>query len=478
MELTNENLKNCLQGISPKELVRICQECQKITTYDKIKDERLRSDPMPVTVFPIPYIVKKETVEDVTKKLDLFIDSLIKLEKYVLSDSGIPLYNRLMNSLTPGGRHLVEECTFESEYSLKKRHRRVDGYLNFNTGSFSIIEVNQAAPLAIDFYDVSQRMAAHFLNSLGFFYQPVLLAHHILDWFVDEYIYRNPGKFPHNIALVIEHGYLPKFIDLPQMALICEELAGDKYGEKLSIKVCFPYEISLSCEKIIFDNQEIDMIWRNSVYMTKYREEGLNIKDYETICHHPEKYLILNATRVWLTRTKEVFSLLSNEECRKEICLSEEEEKIIKEIVPYSVNLKYETHMTETIIKEKDLWITKPADAGFGKGVEFGASHKEKEWIDIIKERTANEGFIFQKRVIYPTFQITDIDEKGHLINHQVEYDFCPHHINGAFTGTALTRTNVLEEEGKVKKMNLVGGGIILPIIGAEACPPLQKYYV
>jgi hypothetical protein len=133
--------------------------------------------------------------------------------------------------------------------------------------------------------------------------------------------------------------------------------------------------------------------------------------------------------------------------------------------------------MTDTVIKEKDLWITKPADAGFGKGVEFGAAHSEKSWMDIIKERTDLDGFIFQKRVTYPTIRVTDIDDDGHLINHRVEYDSCPHHINGAFTGTALTRTNVLEEKGKVKKMNLVGGGIILPVIGAEACPPLQKYY-
>ncbi|MEQ8170389.1 MAG: hypothetical protein ABRQ38_16000 [Candidatus Eremiobacterota bacterium] len=478
MKLTNENLIKCLKETPPEELVRICRECQKIATYDKIKDDRLKSDPMPVTVFPVPYIVTKDIIKNVTGKLDFFIQALIKLEQHILCDRGGLLYNRLMNSLTPGGRHLVEECNFESDYSLKKRHRRIDGYLDFFTGDFSIIEVNQAAPLAIDFYDVSQRMASHFLNSLGFFYQPVLLAHHILNWFVDEYTYRYAGKFPHNIALVIEHGYLPKFIDLPRMALICEELAREKYGEKLSIKVCFPYEISLSGEKIMFDNHEIDMIWRNSVYMTKYREEGLNIKDYETICHNPDKYLIINATRVWLTRTKEVFSLLSNEECRKEIGLSEEEDRIIKEIVPYSVNLKYETQVAETVIKEKDLWITKPADAGFGKGVEFGAAHSEKSWISIIKERTEQDGFIFQKRVTYPTIRVTDIDDDGHLINHCVEYDFCPHHINGAFTGTALTRTNVLEEKGKVKKMNLVGGGIILPVIGAEACPPLQKYYV
>ena len=465
MKLTDKNLKNSILEKSPEELLRICKECQQIATFDKIENKRLGNESMPVPVFPVPLIIEKEMTSSVLKKLDIYMEAMFKLEKYALSDKGTSLYDRLMNSLTEGGKHLVRQCSYESDFSLRRRHRRVDGYLDFKKGTYSIIEINQAAPLAVDFHDVSQRIATHFLNSMGFEYQPVLLAHHLLDWFVDEYRERNPGKFPATIALVIEHGYKPKFVDLPQMALICEKLAMRRYGEKLNIKVCFPYEVKLSGEKIIFEGKEVHMIWRNSVYMTKYREEGYDIEDYEKICSNPDKHLIINATGTWLTRIKEIFSIFWSEEYCKNMGLSPEEKEIVREFSPVTVNLKYTPEMEEEVVKERGQWISKPCDAGFGAGVEFGLWHSEKEWKKLVDERKEKHGFVFQKRVSYPTKKIMDINEKGNIINHLVEYDFCPQHINGKFPGTSLSRVNIVKEDGKISKMNLVGGGIILPMI-------------
>ena len=464
MKLTNENLRNKIKETSKEKIRRIFRECQKIATYDPIEDEKLISEPFPVKFFTVPFVMEKQIMSSMIDKLDIFMEAMFKLEKFAFTESGSNVYDRLMNSLTDGGRHLVKQCSFESDYSLRKRHKRVDGYLNLSSQTYSIIEVNQAAPLATDFYDVSQRGATHLLNSLGFEYHPELLAHHILAWFIEEYTYRNPGKFPDTIALVIEHGYKPKFIDLPQMALICEELAYQKYGEKLSIKVCFPYEIKLSDEKIMLDDKEVKMIWRNSVYMTEYREKNYPLEDYEHICSNPDKYLLLNATRTWLTRTKEVFAILWDDKFCNNMGLSKEELKLVREIVPLSVNLKYNSSLAEKIYKEKDEWISKPSDAGFGKGVEFGLWHSNSEWKKIIGDRTKEEGFVFQKRVEYPTMDIMDINEQGEIAEFTVEFDMCPQQINGKFPGTALCRTNIVKENEQLSKMNLVGGGIILPV--------------
>jgi len=183
MKLTNENLKNRIKETSKERLKIICRECQKISTYDPIHDQKLKSEPMPVKFFPVPFIIEKQIMSSMVDKLDIFMEAMFKLEKFALSSGGSYVYDRLVNSLTDGGRHLVNQCSFESDFSLRRRHKRVDGYLSLNSGNYSIIEVNQAAPLAIDFYDVSQRATTHFLNSLGFSYHPELLAHHMLDWF-------------------------------------------------------------------------------------------------------------------------------------------------------------------------------------------------------------------------------------------------------------------------------------------------------
>jgi len=464
-ELSNNNVRTKLEEAPCQKLKRINKECKEIEKYDSFEDGRLKISSLPIPMYTVPYVFNKNSVMNILKKLDIFIEAIIKLEKYALNNKGGKIYKRLINSLTPGGRYLVEQCSFESEYSLRRRNRRIDGYFDVGTGNYSIIEINQAAPLALHCYDISQRVAVHFLNSIGFYYEPIILANHILDWFVGEYNERNPGKFPANIALVIEHGYYMKFTDLPGMARICEELALRRYGEKMTIKPCFPYDIKLSGDKIYLDGTEINMIWRNSVYMTKYREEGYDIKDYEEICSNPDKYLIINSTRSWLTRTKEVFALFWDDECCKNLRLSFEEIEFIRELIPPSLNLKYRPDMFDEILKEKELWITKPSDAGFGKGVEFGTNHSRDDWEKIMIERAENEGFVFQRRIIYPESEILDIDNDGSVLHNNVEFDFCPHHVNGKFTGTILARSNIIKQNNNILKMNIASGATIIPII-------------
>jgi len=198
--------------------------------------------------------------------------------------------------------------------------------------------------------------------------------------------------------------------------------------------------------------------------MDKYRDEGYDIEDYEKICSNPHKYLIVNATRTWLTRIKEVFAIFREEDYCRSIGFTEDEKEIIREVVPCTVNLKYNPDMIDVVLKEREDWISKPSDAGFGRGVEFGVWHGEKEWEKLVRERKELPGFVFQRRVFYPTTEIMDIDEKGKVKKYKVEYDFCPQHINGKFPGTALSRANIVQE-GVVSKMNLVGGGIILPVV-------------
>jgi hypothetical protein len=168
------------------------------------------------------------------------------------------------------------------------------------------------------------------------------------------------------------------------MAYRLEKYAQVRFHEELKVIVCFPYEISLKSGTPYVQGQAIDIIWRNSVYMKQYREEGKPIDEYLWILQHPEDYLILNSTRSWLTRTKETFSLFWDDRLMKQVGFTQEEDiESIRDLIPETYNLQYLERHHATLRKiesEKDLWITKPTDAGFGQGVEFGINNTRDEW--------------------------------------------------------------------------------------------------
>ncbi len=462
----NEELFTIAKDADKKLLKEIYQE-----QHQYALEQGLEIDGKFLPFIAFPFFMNDQTVSRSTLQIQILIDTLCKMEELALSQNGQDVFLRLTNSLSRGGKHLVNICNYESKFSLARRHRRVDAYLLPN-GETKVIEVNQAAPLALHFYETSQELAQIMMKKLNFPYQIRPIAPRLLDWLVDEYQARNPNKLPRTIALTIEHGYPPKFSDLPKMAKRIEKLALEKFGESICIKICFPYEIKLKNNKAILiqDSKEtqVDLFWRNSVYMQKYIDEGKDISDYETILKNPEDFLIINSTRSWLTRNKETFSLLWDNELLKNLGLSKNEIEVIKQIVPETHNLFYSKEKEEMILNDKSNWISKPSDAGFGQGVEFGSNHDNKSWQNIVKERQSIPGFVFQRRVKYPTIEVMDLSSEGEIIKHVVEYDFCPHHINGKFFNSALSRANIkhsFDNNKEVLKMNLVSGGHLLPLI-------------
>ncbi|GEM_PF-3358282 len=462
MTITTSHLIDSLKSLGKERRLTLLNQCQQIA-----RDEELQIGRTPIPFFTIPFLLEKQQMKAVIDRLEPFFSILIRLEEFAYSADGKELLERLMASLTPGGQHLVRQCSFESNYSLLHRQRRFDGFLDLGKDSYKLVEVNQAAPLAIHYHDVGQRIAATVLNELGFPCRPNLVAPHVLDWMLGEYRERFHNTLPETIALVIEHGYPPKFTDLPRMAKACEEIALRSYNHRLSFVVCFPYEITLRAGEIYHGDRRVDMIWRNSVYMTSYREQGLALEDYEYICSHPEKYLIINSTRSWLTRSKEVFSLIWDDSLMKSLGLSGEKLDAVRDVVPYTVHLAKNPEMKEEIISNRSAWISKPTDSGFGKGVEFGESLPGESWKYLVEERS-RDGYVFQRVLDYPSMNTWIIDMSGELMEVPIEYDFCPHHINGHFTGTALIRANRRDTCSERSTMNLAAGGLMLPLVTLE----------
>jgi hypothetical protein len=462
MKLTSDNLYASLSELSPEKRIALTRECKDIAV-----NEELQIGGRAISFFTIPLVLEEAAMTPVLGKIGTFLDALIRLEEYALAGEGKSIMERLMASLTPGGQHLVSQCTYESPSSLRRRMRRFDGFLEASAGSYSLIEVNQAAPLAIHYHDAGQRIAAHVVQSLGFSWTPRLLAPHVLEWMLAEYGERHEGAMPATIALVIEHGYPPKFTDLPRMARSCEAIALAKYGHRLTFITCFPYEIKLRAGEIICQDRKIDMIWRNSVYLTSYREERLDVSDYERISSSPDRHILINSTRSWLTRTKEVFAILWDDEAMREMGFTGEAIASLRTVVPLTVNLGRSRNrdLEREIVSDRERWISKPTDSGFGKGVEFGEAHTKESWARLLDERRV-DGFIFQQKIPYPTLECPDIDGEGTITGRSIDFDFCPHHVNGAFTGTALVRANLRGQElSPAQTMNLASGGLLYPLV-------------
>lgn len=463
MKLDVEELVARIEAASPDTRRQVAEECRRLA-----RSEELKIGDVEIPFFTIPFFVDSRAIDATLESLRIFVRALIRLEKCAFTGGGSHLFERLMASLTPGGRHLVTQCSYESDYSFERRNRRIDGFLDLTTGAYRIIEVNQAAPLALHYHDTGQRIAARALEKFDAPCDPQLLSPHLLDWLVGEFKHRFGGDTPDTIALVIEHGYPPKFTDLPRISLACERLSLEKYGHPLKIVKCFPYELRLSRGKIMRDDMKIDMIWRNSVYMTSYREQGLDLKDYEWICSHPDEFLIVNSTRSWLTRSKEVFAIMWDDAAMNLLDLDTDEIKAVRSLVPLSVNLGRAPGMRKELLLDRAQWISKPADSGFGKGVEFGEAHSKESWESLLDER-ATDGFVFQKKIDYPGADVQDVGKEGILEKHRVEFDFCPHHMGGDFTGTALVRGSIVfPGRAPGSLMNLASGGYLLPMVRVD----------
>ena len=433
---------------------------------ETVRHENLKLGDTYLKLLPLPLVVEKTAFSDLNERLKLLAELFVLAEKYALSSEGADIYNRLENSLSEGGKKLLARCNFESDFSLKRRYKRIDAFFDCVTGRAGVIEVNQAAPLATNYYDMSQKIVKYVLEELGFDYLPCFVAPRLLDWFIDEYRERMQDKItlPKVIALVREHGYPAKMTDLPGVAKHCEKCALEKYGEEIKIVPCYPYEISLSSNNIMLGDLKIDMIWRNSVYMDSYRSQGLNISDYETILSNCQDFLVINSERAWLTRTKEFFALFADEKLYSKLGFDVNQQQILKDLIPLTVNLNRNPDYIDMILEEKDLWISKPSDSGSGKGIVFGHSFDRDDWRQIINERTA-DGFVFQRKITPPSLDTVLIDDNGDIKNITVDYDFNPHHVNGAFSYSALVRA--LPRAGGEENfatMNLSAGGLLYPI--------------
>ncbi|WNG48437.1 hypothetical protein F0U60_33165 [Archangium minus] len=454
------DLRERLERLSPARRAQVVRECLELA--------RAAEYPLEGRPFLVPLELDAARVKRAFAQVECLVRALVRLETHALGPAGAPLLRRLLRSLEPGSERLVRQCTFESPASLERRLRRVDAFLEPATGRCTAIEVNQAAPLGLHYHDVDQRMAAHLLGALGRTYEPQLLAACVVDWLFGEFRARYPGRVPRRIALVSEHGYSGKR-ELPHVAREYQRVARARYGEDVHLVHCFPPEVRLVRGRPTVGGEQVDMIWRYSVYLDAYREGDVDVSDYEAVCSHPEEHLIVNSTGAFLTATKEAFALLSDAAVVATLGLSREDAELLRQTIPDTVSLAHAPERRQEVLEEREGWVSKPTDSSFGEGVVFGARLSRREWERLVEARS-KDGFLFQRRVSYPVVALLEISEAGALLERQVEVDFCPYHVDGRVPGPTIVRAHAVDPHQRgTRVMNTSAGAFLLPFL-APGC--------
>lgn len=426
---------------------------------DRAEQEGLVPAGIPLSFHHLPIVLDAGRAQRAIDSCRPVIDALVALERRALAPGGEPIRRRLVDSLDPAGRRLFEMCGHESAYSLERRFRRIDAMIEPGGEVCRVLEVNQAAPAFLHFHDALQRIAAEALGLIGFPCRPALLAPRLVAWLLGEHRQRTGAAgAPEVVAVVSEAGYPFKQLELPAFTRSCADAAA-QLGCGTAFRLCMPHELHLRGGRIRLGGETVDLVWRQSGLLDSYAGREQEIADYLRILARHDEHLIVNSTRVWLTLTKHALSFLSSEAELERLGFPAGERARLLAAVPRTASLAAEPELTDRVIREREQWISKPAAGSFSRGFEPGRWHSDASWRALVAERSGPE-FVFQRLVRPASGELLEIDPDGGLHRRAIEYDFCPHHVDGEFPGTALVRARVAGAEG---------GRIVPLVVAGEA---------
>ncbi len=438
MNLTQKKLLEELELLTKSERIKLSEG-----VVDLAYRGNLASDGQLLPVSTIPLIINQKVITGVHTKLDILTEALVLLETYAFSAEGKPVYDRLLSSLSDKAQEIIEYSQYESDFSLQNRHRRIDIRMNPHTGDLSVLRINQTDPVGVSRHDTMLQIGGTVLDTIGFSFQDCGIAESLLLWFIEEFQQRNPEQFPTSIALVVEHGQSDKLTDLPMIAEKIVELCRDEYQYELQIMNCYPSDISLWDSAMWLGDDKIDMIWRNTEYMTMYNEDKESVEDFISICNNSNDHLVINSARGLIAESMESFVLLSDPHFVKILGLSQEKAEVLQDIITEVVNPFYSKELISNIIAEKEEWHSLFSDKRVSTEIEYGYNHTVESWSDLVHERSLNKGFVFQRNVAHSNLELWDIDHDGDLINQVGDVEFSSYHVNGKFSDSLLAKARV-----------------------------------
>lgn len=399
------------------------------------------------TLLAAPLFLSPKVYEKVVEAAEAFVDAATAIESNPIFKPGYVIYDRLYSSLNQNGKKLIDRSIPVNSYEIKRRFRRLDGFLLDNRPTF--IEMNQSAPLAISFHQRARQLTASIANRIG-----VTISADgdiyadLAEWFIANLRTAGHSGDSATIAVSMERGYQAKFVDLP---LACDGIAAaaKKRNINLEFILAEPTEFTWDGSRGRIDNRTFDLLWRNTVYLQNYPE---TLADYESIRYSGAA--MVNDLQSWLFRSKDFFAILWDDDLQSELTKFGINVEKIRAMVPQTVSLA-QLGGSEV---DRSSWILKRCDDGFGKGVIFGSELTETEWVEYLSGLHGND-WVAQKVVRPLAVEMPIILPDGSVQSAMYYCDIDPFVINGNVSGILVRALPV--DAGVSRKMNIVEGAAI-----------------
>lgn len=370
------------------------------------------------------------------------IDAAVAIESHATFLPGNILYDHLYESLSVHGKKLIDASKKPSTVQIRQRFRRLDGFITTD-GRPMFIEMNQSAPLAISFYERARELIENFQREAPS--RSSDLYSDLARWFVGELTNRVEGRAA-VVAVSMERGYPAKFIDLP-VACAGITQAALALGWQLEFVLAEPTEFTYTeAEGARVQGRQFDLLWRNTVYLQNYPQQ---LPQYEVIRYGDVP--MVNDLQAWLFRSKGFFAMIWDDTLIGDFTSVGVDAKRLRRIVPESY------FVTTHVPADKDEWILKRCDDGFGQGIVFGADVDMQEWQTYL-EGAHGRDWILQRLVQPLTVQLPVVRDDGKIIDFEGICDFDPYVVGGKVSGVLV---RALPHARITTKMNIVEGAAI-----------------
>ena len=354
-----------------------------------------------------PIFLKPDVKRTLCENASALVDAAVALEFSPDFHRGMVLYDRLYESLSERGRQLISQNVRPiSRVEAQQRFRRLDGFIGTD-GTVQFIEINQSAPLAISFYERARAYYNHLTGSDAEANQTSLYRQ-LAVWLLNASPVPNP-----TIAVSVEHGYPAKFVDLPAAACGIEA-AARAIGRTLTCIVAEPTEFRYGNGNWTVHGHHIDI-------------------------------------QTWLLRSKEFLAMIWDDSLIDDFRRLGVNTMKLRVCVPFSCSLSNISPACD-----KNQYILKRCDDGFGKGIVFGADITDAEWRRRLRGSCGSD-WIVQKLVQPMSMKLPVIDDAGAILDTEMVVDINPYMVCGE-TGALLVRAQPTTNSGT---MNIVNGASI-----------------
>ena len=390
-------------------------------------------------------------------------DALVAIESHPGFLPGQVVYDRLYQSLSAQGKYLVDHAPPVSPRTMRRRFRRIDGFLPGapHSPGPQFIEVNQSAPLAISFYERARQalavtaacvpaVQAAGASAPSMLDSPSLYAA-LASWFMDA----APGRSSLTVAVSMERGYPAKFVDLPTATAGITQAARER-GVELRFVLAQPPEFGYQSGRMTVRGRSFDVLWRNTVYLANY---DVDIADYQAI-RYSTAVVQQNDLRAWLLRSKELFALAWDDTVQATLADMGVDVPALRRIMPPTYSLAAAQQLDWQRTHHRQDYIAKRCDDGFGQGLVFGHQCTASQWQALLAGSRGQDWVVQQLVPVAPVE--VPLYTPGHGIHTQaVTLDCNPYTVGGTLAGVLARAMPAAQQTAGPQAMNIVAGAAI-----------------